>query len=328
MATSKSCYLVAIFAYVLANGEISGSWSDDYSCKAGNWSNCEIIYNDTDHTIPLYHGPYSSNSSYDTLSRSFQCKYHSNLSISFDARAECLDISKTSFFTVSIRDYEYDLSLPDDSNCDNSSIQQHYNISGNISVGSAIFELTFDMSTMDTNTFLSDIQISCEYDPQNRSTLWSSFASIVYFSAYLLLLCGIAISVAIKDEYDGIKAFFKKIWKMRSIYGSVLVHLYDTATDVGVMIDWWFLAQDEARGYNYESIDMATLFWASVAFLALYRIVSIIVVIISEDREEFGSYCLSVILSIFDMFILRTVYAAVDDDADEPKRKQRFIQFL
>ena len=41
------------------------------------------------------------------------------------------------------------------------------------------------------------------------------------------------------------KSFLKELWSYRSIYGAVIVHFYDTATDIGILIYWYKLMIDE-----------------------------------------------------------------------------------
>eukprot|EP01084_Bolivina_argentea_P062195 113718_1 len=167
---------------------------------------------------------------------------------------------------------------------------------------------------------------------------WSAITSIVYFTAYLLLLLFIAYKVRSNNYYDGIKGFFKAIWAMRSVYAAVLVHLYDTATDVGVMVDWWFLAKDEQMGEeDYESLDMTTMFYCSVSFLILYRIIHIVMVAVSEigllmDRQSRIAnkiqYSFYLLLAFFDMYIVKTVYVAIKKGKTEPTPRQRLTQLI
>eukprot|EP01083_Nonionella_stella_P252786 870577_1 len=312
--------------------KIYDTWIDDYSCDAQQWSNCEGYL--------IYHGPYSSN--LDTLSRSFECQHDSHLNILFYAKANCLFDTDDTLRVCINNDCKHHIHIPtaselvqNDSVCDDQWVDQSLNVSRIPIKSSTSFKLTFGVDSVFGSILLSDIQISCipVYVPDRSNSVlfglsWSSLAAIVYFSLYTLLLFCIAIYVAIKKEYDGIKKFFKTIFKMRKIYGSVLVHLYDTATDVGVMIDWWFLAQDEKRGYNYESIDMANLFWASVGFLTLYRIVGIIMVLMSEDRDDPRTYSFCAFLAVFDMYIIRTVWVAIENGEEEPHPKQRLVQLM
>eukprot|EP01083_Nonionella_stella_P308707 1090432_1 len=85
---------------------------------------------------------------------------------------------------------------------------------------------------------------------------WGTIAAIIYFSLYALLLIALTIFAHINEEHDSKRSFFKAIWNKRGIYGQVLVHLYDTATDIGVLIQWAILAEQESTGENIKSLDM------------------------------------------------------------------------
>eukprot|EP01083_Nonionella_stella_P277929 945055_1 len=223
--------IICIYFFIICichSHPIEDTWVDDFSCNtsdAKQWSNCEIIYADpVTQETPDNHGPYSSNLEYDTLSRSFECKYVSNLNISFHATADCFFDANDSL-TVSLNDDPYDIRftnasslLYNDSTCNDEWIQQFFTVSNAPNEGSKTFGLTFAVDSSSGRILLSNIQIDCilAYIPQTRDSVlfglsWSSLAAVVYFSLYALLLCGLAVSVAIKKNYNGIKEFFKNM---------------------------------------------------------------------------------------------------------------------
>eukprot|EP01083_Nonionella_stella_P015754 44065_1 len=159
---------------------------------------------------------------------------------------------------------------------------------------------------------------------------WGTIAAIIYFSLYALLLLFIAIHVHITEKSPNKKTFFKYMWNKRGIYGQILVHLYDTATDIGVLVQWYILAQQEKSGPegNIESLDMNGLFWISVSFLILYRVISVITATCSAYGA--GSKCshfvVDVSLAVIDMYIIKAVYQAIKGDAKEPTLRQKMIQ--
>eukprot|EP01084_Bolivina_argentea_P283608 485773_1 len=356
MLSTSTLYLITLTLFRVIRCEITiieDKWNDDYQCDSptDEWSNCELIYeNDNNKTIintkPIYHGPYSfSNSSNIILFRSFQCKYKSHVNISFYAAFNCL-FDPNDFFTVDVNE-QYDIFIENPNeypantvqnplflSCDGIWDELYIQFKDTKVESLETFAVTFSMESVYGELALYDIQIECiPFDRWSSvgflNFRWSTIASVVYFGLYVLLLVMLAINVQLKHDYDGFKDFFKKIWKMRSIFGAVLVHLYDTATDIGVMIDWWFLAKDEADGvYNYESIDMNNLFWTSVAFLLLYRILNIIMVAIAEEKDNLLKYFFNLLLSFFDMYILKTVWVAASNGAEEPSGRQRLIQMM
>eukprot|EP01083_Nonionella_stella_P236119 829564_1 len=162
---------------------------------------------------------------------------------------------------------------------------------------------------------------------------WGTIAAITYFSLYVVLLIIISI-LAHKNEYHATKkSLFKSIWNKRGIYGQILVHLYDTATDIGVLIQWGILAQREKTGReNITSLDMNGLFWISIAFLILYRIISVFIAWVSANYNGYSFECCSsicwvdVCFALIDMYVIKAVYHAIKGDASEPTKRQKLVQ--
>eukprot|EP00484_Ammonia_sp_Unknown_P007800 CAMPEP_0197081032 /NCGR_PEP_ID=MMETSP1384-20130603/214431_1 /TAXON_ID=29189 /ORGANISM="Ammonia sp." /LENGTH=451 /DNA_ID=CAMNT_0042519923 /DNA_START=17 /DNA_END=1369 /DNA_ORIENTATION=+ len=138
----------------------------------------------------------------------------------------------------------------------------------------------------------------------------STLISIVYFSANLLLLLALGYYVKRKGEYDTIRstAFFKDIWSQRKIYAPLIVHFYDTATDIGVVYYWYTLMKDEQAGRNYVSVDMEVFFWCGVSFLLFYRLCTLIGVIFLVYVHEPNFVWYDAVLALFDVYIFKTVY--------------------
>ena len=99
---------------------------------------------------------------------------------------------------------------------------------------------------------------------------WKDVATISYFSLYLLLL--FIISLVSYDSNKSKKEWLSSVWKRKSIYTPVIVHIYDTATDIGVLILWAQLAFDENKDVNVTHVDIKAFFYLGLSFLLLYRI--------------------------------------------------------
>eukprot|EP01084_Bolivina_argentea_P083481 151134_1 len=155
---------------------------------------------------------------------------------------------------------------------------------------------------------------------------WPTILSIVYFSLYAILLLGLSIHSYLSTENLDKKSFIRILWKKRSIYGAVLVHLYDTATDIGVIIEWWILAHDDI---DYKTINLHIFVWCSISFLILYRFFITILSILGFNAEQ---KCLSITFHIFlgiiDMYIIKTVIKAFQTEQTEPNRRQKLIQLM
>ena len=104
----------------------------------------------------------------------------------------------------------------------------------------------------------------------------STLITIVYFSASVFLLLMLAIWVYRTGEHYEAKSFGKDVWAQRKIYAPIIVHFYDTATDIGVVYLFYQLMKEEQSGrYDYESLDMEVMFWMGLAFLILYSVLCI-----------------------------------------------------
>ncbi len=53
--------------------------------------------------------------------------------------------------------------------------------------------------------------------------------------------------------FKQLKWWGKALWGKRRMYAPILVHLFDTASDIGVLATWYLLAVKESNGeYNVE----------------------------------------------------------------------------
>eukprot|EP01084_Bolivina_argentea_P096124 172809_1 len=158
---------------------------------------------------------------------------------------------------------------------------------------------------------------------------WGTVASIIYFSLYSLLLIVLAIYLHKTEKHKKTcTSFLKTLWTRKGIYGQILIHLYDTSTDIGVLIQWRIYANKESEGENIESINMNGLFWTSISFIILYRIISVIIACYSAktDTQSDDGYCVDAFLGLIDMYVIKAVYGAMKENATELTNKQRMIQ--
>merc|ERR1712228_153801 len=159
---------------------------------------------------------------------------------------------------------------------------------------------------------------------------WPAIASIVYFSFYFLLLTSLAYYVHKTGEYKDKKSFLMAIWKKKGIYGQILLHLYDTATDCGVLVEWYLLAEKEKNGDNVESLDMSALFWTSIAFIIFYRLISTFIGCYGAKQSYYNNVIkwmfFDGFLGLIDVYVIKAVYIAIDEDEEEATPRQKMIQ--
>eukprot|EP01084_Bolivina_argentea_P215908 366660_1 len=151
----------------------------------------------------------------------------------------------------------------------------------------------------------------------------STLISTIYFTANIVLLLFLAYYVKRKGEYESIKskAFIKDIWSQRRIYAPLIVHFYDTATDIGVVYYWYTLMTDEI---DYESVNMHVFFWCGVSFLLLYRLLTLFFVILDVlCNINLDSDWYDIILVLCDLYIFKAVYNSFQQANDKLQKNTK-----
>ena len=97
-----------------------------------------------------------------------------------------------------------------------------------------------------------------------------------------------------------IKLWGKTTWKMRCIYGSLLVHIFDFFTDLLVLYEW-FVAEE--NGNEIAHIDSKIMAYSSIGVLIFYKIVSSFAIYIVSERDWQQS-----ILQFFDLLLFIEIY--------------------
>lgn len=123
-------------------------------------------------------------------------------------------------------------------------------------------------------------------------------------------------------------AWMKLVWKMKSIYLSALVHIYDIGTDVGIIVDWGGQMLDEREwertdgesGKDVRGLDMTGLFCSSVVAFLLYRFIS--AGFVYEFTGKFGRAC----IQFLDLEIYNAIYITHKLGRDEAGNLQRWLQ--
>eukprot|EP01083_Nonionella_stella_P140577 431309_1 len=160
---------------------------------------------------------------------------------------------------------------------------------------------------------------------------YSTVVSIIYFSVNILFMFALALYVyksgnhELKTKSDG-KSYFKDIWNQRKIFWPLIIHFYDTATDIGVIYNWGELMADEkAPDFNYESVDMESFFWCGVTFLIVFRVGMLMYSVFEWCRSD-GEWW-HILLVLVDLYIFVVVYesfqAANDVITDNAAKRKR-----
>eukprot|EP01083_Nonionella_stella_P074497 202118_1 len=161
---------------------------------------------------------------------------------------------------------------------------------------------------------------------------YSSILSIIYFSINFISLVALGLIVYQQGGHKvRSKSYFKDIWNQRKIYFPLIIHFYDTATDIGVMYNWYQLMQIEQEDpdMDYTSVDMRSFFWSGVVFLAVYRVCTLCFTL-WEWLVDGGGEWYYVLLVLCDLYIFVAVYesflAAQGTISQNVKRRQANTQ--
>eukprot|EP01083_Nonionella_stella_P166314 555767_1 len=117
-----------------------------------------------------------------------------------------------------------------------------------------------------------------------------------------------------------IKLFFKSLWIKKSIYFSLIPHLFDQGTDFGVI--WMYYAamrQHQGTGSD-TSVNYAAIFWCSIAVIVIHKAISCCVIYALTE-----SIC-SVILQLFDLMMVKAIYSNYKSKTNQPGNSQKLLQ--
>ena len=110
-------------------------------------------------------------------------------------------------------------------------------------------------------------------------------------------------------------------WEKRLIYIELIPHLFDQATDFGVVFQFYQYMQNDEDIREFVK-NPAYFFYLSISILIFHRIVS-----------SFGVWLLTrnwlnVLLQLFDILMIRSVWTSYKLHQDEPSTSQRYLGIL
>ena len=116
-----------------------------------------------------------------------------------------------------------------------------------------------------------------------------------------------------------LKKWMKLTWSKKRIYLSIIPHLFDQATDCGVIVTYYgFVGNDDIE----KNVDVVYWFYLSILILIIHRVVSTYGVwLLTHNR-------LNILLQAFDLLMLRAVYTSYKLNRDEPSTSQRYLGLL
>ena len=112
----------------------------------------------------------------------------------------------------------------------------------------------------------------------------------------------------IKDK-KGFERFLKTMWDIRQIMTISASHIFDTASDITLAIEWYTLYQRQLNDETYLSeynLNMTAMFWCCISAIIYYRINSFY-----EVYYFTGSLKEGILQFLFDFYLIKLIYGNV-----------------
>ena len=130
------------------------------------------------------------------------------------------------------------------------------------------------------------------------------------------------------DYYAGISTkarvtlFFRSLWSKKKMYGPLVVHIIDTASDAAVLTEWYILSERERSepDFNVPELDMMVMFWCNLGAILLYRIISTLWIL------RLTASISQAVLQFLDVLIFKAIYVCWKLDRKEPSSPQQYLQ--
>ena len=154
-----------------------------------------------------------------------------------------------------------------------------------------------------------------------------SFATIILISSiifYINLIKQRKIYVSKPKDY--FLKFFITIWKFRSIYGIFFTVLFDQASDIGVIIQLYYLSKQEEFEGEIDSVDLCEsmnvsyLFYLSLFVFLFHRVVSSLLLYQVSQGNKLLTF-----LQIFDLTFIKSLQISYKFQSTEPPSPQVYL---
>eukprot|EP01083_Nonionella_stella_P025420 69995_1 len=118
-----------------------------------------------------------------------------------------------------------------------------------------------------------------------------------------------------------LKVFYKSLAAKKSIYLSLIPHLFDQGTDFGVIWQYYALWKSDSSQTNVH-INYASFFYCSISVIIIHKLVTCSVIFTLTQ-----SIC-DVALQVFDLMMVKAIYASYKSQTNEPGNAQKLLQIL
>lgn len=114
-------------------------------------------------------------------------------------------------------------------------------------------------------------------------------------------------------------------WNMSSIYGLLIIHIWDIGTDLAIMVKWYRDGKNASPQWESSNgdIDLLALFIMSILFILLYRVIaSLMIYSLTQSPLRVLSQL------VFDFEIYRAIFISFKLKLSEPGYIQTWLQKL
>ena len=146
--------------------------------------------------------------------------------------------------------------------------------------------------------------ISTTISSEDDDWIFWSFGTttlIVYLALNVILMIIVSLIAYYRLRDDKKTSYLKLVWYQKDIYLPFLASLYDTTTDIAVLVVFGNLAFD---GNDYQNVNMKVIFFTALGIIIFYRFMLLMIT---------NKICnlLNIILIITDLHIYKSLFKSI-----------------
>ena len=147
--------------------------------------------------------------------------------------------------------------------------------------------------------------------------------SIIYAVSSLIAMIVLSYSSFRQMSVFDMKTFGQDLWNKKKCFFPFIANVFDQSSDIGVIISLYLMSEYENKSNDNDchGINATYLFYVSIIFLLLYRVVSGIAVFVCTYNVKFcfGQF-------ICEFMIYRAIWVNYVLECDEPCSPQKWLQ--
>lgn len=161
------------------------------------------------------------------------------------------------------------------------------------------------------------------------NSLGGLYLTIGFASLYGLIIISTSVACAVmmsknkhKRWYGPILAWAKLVKQKKDIYISILPHLFDQATDLGVIWQYYLLSYDAVNNQSIDPDDAKIYLFGSIGVIVFYRTISCI------GLYHLNHNIVDVVLQIFELAMVKAIWVNYKVKRTKKANPQRLLQTM